>query len=310
MKHITLDGGIRTGIFKLPPPGFDPFKASAADLKMYGLPQLPSDPGLLARYRRVFPGPSGSIKWIEPQFTLGRGWVRRPRPKRVALATEEGTSWSGGIVAGAFRWMMGDWIVPNVGAVVDGRSMCGVWIGLDGDGQMQDGQQVFQAGVVITVNRSGNSVQTKFEAFWEWFPDDAVIISNFEVNPGDLLTLVLCSAQGTGSTEGTAFFANRTTGFGLAVPMFAPAGTALRGATAEWIVEMLTDRNTNQLIPLPDYGEVFFSECIAVSTDGSIVGGGTGNNYVAFDTQGNLVSQGQLIAPTVVQCLYSGDPPA
>lgn len=312
MKRITLQNGIRVETFKIPPPGFDPFKASRAELRMYGLPPVPDEPHHRARYQRVFHHMRRKLTFVEPAFRVERNSFHGPRRRAVIAGTEEGTSWSGAVVqppSGSFRWIEGDWIVPNVDAPSEGNAKCAVWIGLDGDTQLQDGQQVFQAGIIIDVNRSGSTIQARFEPFWEWFPDLPVIITNFAVAPGDLITAVLCSTQGAGSTEGTIFFANRSSGIGTAVGLTAPANIALLGLTAEWIVETLATADGNQ-IPLADYGEVFFSECEAVTTAGNIVGGGTGNNIVAFDTQGNVISRGNLITPTVVQCLYTGALPA
>jgi hypothetical protein len=279
---------------------------------MYGLPAVPKDPHHRARYRRVFHHLRRKLTFVEPVFKVDRDGSHGPRRRAVVAGTEEGTSWSGAVVpspSGSFRWIQGDWVVPNVDAPSQGNAKCAVWIGLDGDTQLQDGQQVFQAGVFIDVTRNGSSIQASFEPLWEWFPDPPVTITNFAVGPGDMITAVLCSAHGAGSTEGTIFFFNRSTGIGTSWGLTAPANVALAGRTAEWVVETLATRNGDQ-IPLADYGEVFFSECEAVTDFGNIVGAGAGNNIVAFDTQGNVISRGNLISPTIVQCLYTGAIPA
>jgi len=311
MKHVTLEGGIKVATFKKPPFDFNPFAASEAELRMYGLPLVPDDPRHRARYQRVVNHMRRKLTFVEPTFRVNRDRFHGPRRRAVVAGTEEGTSWSGAVVqssSGSFRWIQGDFVVPNVDAPSEGNAKCAVWIGLDGDTQLQDGAQVFQAGVFIDVNRNGSSIQATFEAFWEWFPDPAVTITNFAVNPGDMITMVLCSTQGAGSTEGTVFFANRTTGIGTSVALTAPQNVALRGGTAEWIVETLMSNGAQ--IELADYGEVFFSECEAVTTSGNIVDAGSGNNIVAFDTQGNVISRGNLVAPTIVQCVYTGALPA
>ena len=280
---------------------------------MYGLPPIPDDPHHRARYQRVFDHMRRKLNFVEPAFKVNLDRFHGPQRLALIAGTEEGTSWSGAVVqpgSGTFRWIQGDWIVPNVDAPSDGNAKCAIWIGLDGDAQLQDGRQVFQAGVLINVTRQGSSIRATFEAFWEWFPDPVVTITNFTINPGDLITVVLCSPQGAGSTEGTVFFANRTTGMGTSVALIAPPNIALLGETAEWIVETLISSNGTQ-ITLADYGEVFFSECEAVTTSGNIVKGGTGNNIVAWSTQDlNVISQGNLITPTIIQCVYTGAMPA
>jgi hypothetical protein len=53
MAVITLEDKIKITTFH-PPSGFDPLIASDAELEWYGFPARPSDPDLLARYKRVF----------------------------------------------------------------------------------------------------------------------------------------------------------------------------------------------------------------------------------------------------------------
>ncbi len=79
------------------------------------------------------------------------------------------------------------------------------------------------------------------------------------------------------------------------------------GNCAEWIVEAPTVGGSQSAIA--DYGEVFFSVCEAFTTKGSTVNGGSGDN-INMTAGSSTVSQGNLITPTVVQCLYSGGAPA
>jgi len=143
MKHVTLEGGIKVATFKKPPFDFNPFAASEAELRMYGLPLVPDDPRHRARYQRVVNHMRRKLTFVEPTFRVNRDRFHGPRRRELA-----------------------------------------------------------------------------------------------------------------------------------------------------------------------DYGEVFFSECEAVTTSGNIVNAGSGNNIVAFDTQGNVISRGNLIAPTIVQCVYTGALPA
>ena len=59
---------------------------------------------------------------------------------------------------------------------------------------------------------------------------------------------------------------------------------------------------------LADYGEVFFSVCEGFLTNGNTVNGGTGDN-INMTAGSNVVSDGNLITPTVIQCLYVGPEP-
>ena len=308
MKHIALEGGIEVGTFRRPPPGIDPFTASEADLRMYGLPPVPADPHHRARYRQVFNHLKHKLTFVEPTFQVNHDRFHGPRKGSVSEGTQRSSNWSGAVVrlpqGQSFRWIEGDFIVPNVDAPSDGQFYSGVWIGIDGD----PGIQVFQAGVECDVLRSGSSVQPHFYAWWEWFPNAEVAIKNFPISPGDMITMVLCSTQGAGSTEGTVFFANRTSGVGTSVALTAPPSITLLGRSAEWIVEAPTIGTMQSR--LADYGEVFFSVCEAVTATGTLINGGTGDNVNMFDGTGNMVSLGQLITPTVVRCQYTGAIPA
>ena len=59
---------------------------------------------------------------------------------------------------------------------------------------------------------------------------------------------------------------------------------------------------------IADYGGVFFSVCEAFLTNGNTVDEGTGNN-INMTAGGKVVSDGNLITPTVIQCLYAGSAP-
>ena len=60
---------------------------------------------------------------------------------------------------------------------------------------------------------------------------------------------------------------------------------------------------------MADYGEVFFSVCEAATTGGVTVDGGTGDNINMINSSGTVVSDGNLITPTIVQCEYVGTLP-
>jgi hypothetical protein len=89
-----------------------------------------------------------------------------------------------------------------------------------------------------------------------------------------------------GSTTALIFFGNQTSGAATSYQINAPAGTALAADSAEWIVE--TPYVNGALTDMPDYGQVFFSNCEGDLTDGTVVNGGTGNNI-------NLVQNGATL---------------
>jgi hypothetical protein len=131
-------------------------------------------------------------------------------------------------------------------------------------------------------------------------------ITNFPVSPGDMVTMLLCTT-GANATDATAFLTNRTSGASTSFSFSAPSGTKLVGNSAEWIVEAPTVGGAQSSIA--DYGEVFFSVCEAFLTNGTTVNGGSGDN-INLTANGQIVSDGNLITPTIIQCLYAGAEPA
>jgi hypothetical protein len=304
MKEIELEGGIKVRTFGPPPKNFDPFTASPTDLERNGFPPLPEDPRHLERYKRVFGHIKNKLHHIEPTFRVNHDRIHGPRKRLTKAATETSGNWSGGVVyapAGdSFKWVEGDWIVPDVDAPTQNQwYYCASWIGIDGDGS----GDVFQAGVECEVYRSGSSITRNIYPWWEWYPTPEVQITNLGVSPGDLITMILCSASAAGSNTGTVYITNRTTGASTSVNLTAPGTTTLVGNSAEWIVEAPTVGGTQSAIA--DYGEVFFSVCEAVTNAGTTIDGGTGNN-INLTAGGQVVSSGNLITSTIVQCWYSG----
>jgi hypothetical protein len=309
-KHHTLQGDIKVIQFAAPPQAFDPLAASAEELQTYGFPAIPQDARHRARYERVFSSLKHKLNIIEPTFRVNtdhqHGPRKRPTGGRTATTaggTETSTNWSGAVVYApsgqAFNWVEGDFVVPNVDAPTEGQwYYAATWIGIDGDGS----NDVFQAGVECEVYSSGGTTTSSIYPWWEWYPYPEVQITNLSVGPGDMITILLCSAQGAGSTTGTVYITNRTTGDSVSVGLTAPQGTTLVGNCAEWIVEAPTVGGAQSAIA--DYGEVFFSVCEAVAGS-TTIDGGTGDN-INLTAGGSTVSSGQLTTSTVVQCSYTG----
>jgi hypothetical protein len=307
MSEISLEGGIKVTLFESPPPGFDPVTASPSELLKYGCPLRPDDPHHLARFNRAFGHLKNKGHYIQPALQVNAHIFHGPRRRRPTDATETSTNWSGGVVYApsgqTFKWIEGDWVVPNVSAPKQNQwYYCASWIGIDGDGS----QDVCQAGVECEVYQSGNSITRIIYPWWEWYPLPEVKITTLPINPGDMVTMLLCTPQGAGSTSATVYFNNQTSGASTSLTFYAPSGYHLVGNSAEWIVEAPTVGGTQS--QLADYGEVFFSVCEAVTDKSTTVNGGSGDN-INLQAGGRVVSQGNLITGTVVQCLYTGTIP-
>jgi hypothetical protein len=320
MPHVKLENGITVTTYEAPPEGFDPLTANKALLEKHGFPLHLDHPEYKERFARVMSQLKGKMTYIQPTFRVNKekthGPMKRVTPpappkgraleakQSIASATETSTNWSGGVVFApkgqSIKWIMGDWVVPNVSPPTQGQwYYCSNWIGIDGDGS----GDVCQAGVececfqVLFINAKS------IYPWWEWFPAGEVQITNLPINAGDYVTMLICTSQGAGSTTATVFFTNRTSGASTSFSFSAPAGTSLAGNSAEWIVEAPTVGGAQSSIA--DYGEVFFSSCQAVTTTGTVLNAGSGDD-INMTAGGSVVSDGVLVAPTVVQCLYTG----
>jgi hypothetical protein len=307
MPQVALDAGMKVTLFEPPPKGFDPLSASLADLEKHGFPTRLADPHHIERYKRVFGHLQGKFHYVIPTFRINSEKSHGPRKRRPADGTETSTNWCGAVAyapAGqSFRWIEGDWVVPDVAAPTQNQwYYCASWIGIDGDGS----GDVCQAGVECEVYRSGGSIIRNVYPWFEWFPNSEVQITNLGISPGDMVTMLLCTNQAAGSTSATVYFTNRTTGASTSLGFNAPAGSKLVGNSAEWIVEAPTVGGAQSAIA--DFGEVFFSVSEAVTNNSTIVNGGSGDN-INLTVNGNVVADGNLIAPTVVQALYAGQIP-
>jgi hypothetical protein len=114
-------------------------------------------------------------------------------------------------------------------------------------------------------------------------------------------------AAWSGFYDCEVYFGNITNGASTSVPVSAPPGLQLVGNSAEWIVEApfaIMGGDT-----LPDYGEVFFSDCEAYIAGGGGIQGGTGTPLsIVAGKDKNVVSRGLLISPAIIQCSFSGPP--
>ena len=122
----------------------------------------------------------------------------------------------------------------------------------------------------------------------------------------------MCAA-GKGATSGSAWFGNTTTGQYTPVSMTAPAGSALVGNMAEFILEDpsygSSVKNLTEFL-FPDFGASFFYNCLASTTINS--GQSSGPEYALNDAYLiNIVQNGQTLSTAevdgTVMMMYSGN---
>jgi hypothetical protein len=298
MAVLTLPTGAKVKTYPPPPDGLDPLAAAEHMMRQHGLPRRPADPRLAARWEA---GAGRINRYIVPTFVPHPGKYHGPL-RRAADATETSNNWSGGVLFApsgkVMKWVHGEWRVPNPDpATTDGTlSYCSSWVGIDGDGSAD----VLQAGTECEARSVNGQVQRTIYAWWEWFPEAEVAISNFPVAAGDLLTCTICVEDGS-TTKATVFLSNQTQGTSTSFEITAPTGTSLSGNCAEWIVERPSVGGVVQ--GLARYGTVSFANTSAALTDGSggTLDGATGDNINMTDG-GQTISTGQLIPPEQIRC--------
>src|SRR5580658_4390034 len=159
MKTYTLEDGRKVQTFA-PATNFNPLTAGSAELMKNGFPAVPEQGEHRDRFVRVYSLIRNKYHYVEPTFRVNKDRTHgRRRGAARADGTQTSTNWSGAVVTApagdSFKWIEGDWTVPNVDAPTEGKwYYCASWIGIDGDGS----NDVFQAGVETEVYRSGNSI--------------------------------------------------------------------------------------------------------------------------------------------------------
>ena len=120
MARINLEGGAKITTFSPPPANFNPLTASQTDLTRYGFPTRPDDPHHLARYQRVFGQLKSKFHYVEATLKVNPEKRHGPRSRAAQAGSESSTNWSGAVVfapsGDSFKWVEGDWVVPNVDA--------------------------------------------------------------------------------------------------------------------------------------------------------------------------------------------------
>ncbi|KAH6664251.1 peptidase G1 [Halenospora varia] len=132
------------------------------------------------------------------------------------------------------------------------------WVGLGG----YSSQPLLQAGVDVVLTRSGNKTKILVEPWWEWFPDFSHLLTplEFACEVGDIVSIAVYAAS---PLFGIITFNNLSTGQQKCLGVKSPEDQKyqLIGDSVEWIVEHF--RIEGKWLPLPDYGTIKFSNCVA-----------------------------------------------
>ncbi|MCJ1484780.1 hypothetical protein MMC06_004953 [Schaereria dolodes] len=264
------------------PKGFDPTKSSDQDLIKYGYPPRPDEKETPLHFKKWTALVSRKPQPVYPEFKInpsGRQPVKNVNLDRAANGTSN--NWSGAVQlsppsGSTFNTVSASWVVPNAWPPVsafntstgqwnDGSWETVSWVGIDGWSPPQ--QSILQAGTKSIVSVSNGTVTHTSFAWFEWFPAFEIQFSNFIVNPGDTVHVMVCAPT---STTGVASVMNISANTATTTPIDAPsAATALLGQNAEWILE--DDSSGGSLTPFADYGATFFFDCLAAASNNTEV---------------------------------------
>jgi hypothetical protein len=270
----------------LPPKGFDPLKANAAELEKFWLPERPDrkrQPDLYAHWHEMF-SPL-------PTFVLAQSVLRddpdasnmpnvAPRLRAGAGLLESSRNWSGAYLdctnANPFRRVVGAWTIPAVKPGIRQKDdldlpfQCSAWIGIDGKKEWTESMP--QVGTEHGIDPD-DGTHDHF-LWWQWWqrrpgrdPELPYIIRGVPVKPGDR---VLCSVTVVSPERVRIHVVNRKTNLFATVQL--TADEPVRGGTAEWVVERQSDfrRGPDVLHPLPDFTEVTFDHCAVEGLDAAV----------------------------------------
>jgi len=238
MKYITC--------YDAPPDNFDPYTAEDKLLRKHGFPRRPDpdkEPHLRALWDRAF---QSKPKYIKAKVSIDPIMSKRKRPVISPISNMsldfKPSGWAGAVQPvnkygfnppEPIVTVYGEWFIPTITPTTNEPNTAetvGFWVGIDGYGN----NQVLQAGSACTITG-------KNPVYWvwtEWYPIGAIQINNFPVKPGDYLTCLVCAVT---PTHGFCSMMNKTTNQITSIGINNPAGISSIGATAEWIVEGISD---------------------------------------------------------------------
>jgi hypothetical protein len=257
----------------IPPPGFQPLTASAAELDQYGFPPRPSGGTALAQWQQEMTGWAGSGP-SAPFLTAS------PAHTSAYSDSETDSNWAGYVAQATspiFTHAEAWYYEPSSGASRCSSTSESTWAGLGG--WAQGDEPLAQNGTAIGV--PGMSAH---QAWWEFWPYNAMVSIPFYGTPGYLFdaSVRYMGTSGGQEDEYRFWFHNNATGKTDAFDTYVSSVTqgAIYGQpsyTAEAVIERPTVNN--QLTNLTNFGTLNMLESKA--------------NDVGFDTYPQFMTGGK-----------------
>ncbi|GME31199.1 hypothetical protein GTA08_BOTSDO05300 [Neofusicoccum parvum] len=242
-----------------------------------GNPFGPDGAAKIEFYKGASPEPLTNVETSETGLAIT---YKPPPPPAAAIplaprdtATNDShysTNWAGAWInppASHFTSISGTFTIPRLtpGASSSPTTphTAAIWLGLDG---LAGTPSLLQAGIALTLPPTPGA-PTLAHAWTEWLPRGAQPFptSALALTPGDVIALNITAAS---PLAAAIVIENLSTGQRVERAVAAPGpDAALRGSTAEWIVE-----RAPVAAVLADFAEVVFEDCGAGLAGGGVVG--------------------------------------
>jgi len=166
---------------------------------------------------------------------------------RIHVRDGNSTNWSGYAALpasgnGKFTDVIGSWTVPIVTGTSTVNTYSAAWVGIDGDGS----NTVEQIGT--SQDFTGGSA--KYYAWYEMYPKFPVTLSNFAVNPTDMINAEV-------STDGKGNFTLKMTSSTGASALIKQKSNTAKLKSAEWVME--APSSSGGVLPLSSFGSINFA---------------------------------------------------
>jgi hypothetical protein len=304
------DEGLRTNLRGVttapaPPEGFDPVTASDDELATYGFPPRPDEYDSPSAYHAWAKAMKASPERLAPALALTNHFNGPVAgPGKTANGEIASSNWSGfayttstkSYGSTSINSVAMEYVVPVAsqasGKCTGGWDYSSSWAGIDGF----NNDDVLQAGTESDVACVSGTRTTHYDAWYEWFPNYEVVITNLAVSPGDDMYVHVWS---TSATSGHAYLVNYNTNKSVTIAFSAPSGTRLAGSSAEWVVERPM---VGSLTTLTNYISDYFSDASAKTVGGTYYypGSSGATSVTMVDDNGDDISTPTLLGSTAI----------
>ena len=211
--------------------------------------------------------------------TTGELPVARTHGPNLKNGTGTSSNWSGYAVKspnGSVTDVKGTWTVTSVTSHPGPNQYSSFWVGIDG----------YTSNTVEQIGTDSDFINGApvYYAWYEFYPKPSRTITSVSVNPNDVIFAEVSESRGTFVVS----IRNQTTGQSFST---SERVNKAKQTSAEWIAEAPSGGG---VLPLADFGTVFFSACSAAANGLSAPIGGFGTNFDSI----NMVSSGTLKADT------------